>query len=61
MAVNSRAAETRVVPGHVVPATAQLAVVDALPATNHLTLRLGLPLRNQSELNALLEDLHDSG
>jgi len=59
LAVSGRAAESRIVPGHLVPATAQLAVVDALPATNQLHLYLGLPLRNQSALNALLEDLHD--
>ena len=59
LAQSGHAQNSRIIPGHIVPATSQLAAVDALPATNHLRLYLGLPLRNQSELNALLEDLHN--
>jgi len=59
LAASGHAQVARVVPGHVVSVTRQLPAVDELPATNRLHLFLGLPLRNQFELNALLEDLHD--
>jgi hypothetical protein len=59
LAASGQAQVARVVPGHVVSVTRQLPAVDELPATNRLHLFLGLPLRNQFELNALLEDLHD--
>src|ERR1035437_1945301 len=50
---------SRAISGHVIPATSHLRPVDLLPATNHLNLVLGLPLRNQHELDDLLRDLHD--
>ena len=50
---------SRIIPGHVVPATRQLSALDLLPATNHLNLFLGLPLRNQQALDGLLQDLND--
>src|ERR1035441_5313028 len=53
------AQSSRVVSGHVISETRQLKPVDLLPATNHLNLVLGLPLRNQPALDQLLQDLHD--
>ena len=50
---------SRVLSGHLVSETAALKPVDLLPASNQLSLVLGLPLRNQPELDRLLRDLHD--
>ncbi len=50
---------TRVISGHVIPEVARLPPGERLPASNHLNLYLGLPLRNQAELDQLLQDLHD--
>lgn len=49
----------QVISGHMVPAVAHLQPVEPLPGTNHLHLFLGLPLRNEPELDRLLQDLHD--
>jgi Pro-kumamolisin, activation domain/Viral BACON domain len=46
-------------PGHVPPAVAKLKPAGALAETNRLRLALGLPLRHQAELAALLRDLYD--
>ena len=59
LATGAKAQVAQVIPGHVVPVTRQLPAVDELPATNCLHLFLGLPLRNQSGLDALLQDLQD--
>jgi uncharacterized repeat protein (TIGR01451 family) len=48
-----------VVPGHVLPAVALLQPLDRLPASQRLTLDIGLPLRNQAQLAAFLRDLYD--
>src|SRR5262245_19152531 len=45
--------------GHVVPPTRGLNSLGALPETDRLSLVLGVPLRNQAELENLLRDLHD--
>jgi hypothetical protein len=50
---------SRVIAGHVISEAAALKPVGPLPATNHLNLVLGLPLRNQPELDGLLRDLQD--
>jgi hypothetical protein len=48
-----------VLPGHVPPAVAHLKPAAPLAETNRLRLALGLPLRHQAELTALLHDLYD--
>ena len=45
--------------GHVPAAVAQLTPKDRLPATNHLSLALGLPLRNENALDELIAQLYD--
>ncbi|MGA2244152.1 MAG: protease pro-enzyme activation domain-containing protein [Verrucomicrobiota bacterium] len=53
-------AQTQItVPGHVPSAVAHLKSVGSLPATNQMRLVLGLPLRNQSQLDSLLAELQD--
>ena len=42
---------------HVPPAVARLAAVGTLPGAQRLNLAIGLPLRNQGELDALLQQL----
>jgi len=44
---------------HVPTAAKTLKPVDQLPAGKHLSLAIGLPLRNQAELNNLLRDISD--
>jgi uncharacterized repeat protein (TIGR01451 family) len=44
---------------HVPAAVARLAAVGTLPGTQRLNLAIGLPLRNQQELDALLQQLYD--
>ena len=55
----AQAQAKRAVTGHMIEAAKHLAATGALPATNRLSLVLGLPLRNQTELDTLLVDLHD--
>jgi xanthomonalisin len=45
--------------GHVPSVVAGLAPKGRLPATNHLFLAIGLPLRNQAVLDELLRQLYD--
>src|ERR1017187_10310015 len=45
--------------GHVPAAVAQLTPKDRLAATNHLSLALGLPLRNENALDELIAQLYD--
>ncbi|HTA95472.1 MAG TPA: protease pro-enzyme activation domain-containing protein, partial [Verrucomicrobiae bacterium] len=47
--------------GHVPTAVGRfhLQSVDRVPATNHLNLAIGLPLRNQDALNKLLQQIYD--
>ena len=46
-------------PGHVVPVTRRLTPLARLAATNELSLAIGLPLRNERELDELLHQLYD--
>ena len=47
--------------GHVPPAIARFHFqpINRLPATNHLNLAIGLPLRNQEALDKLLAEIYD--
>ena len=58
-ALHSLAVDRQVVPGHVPAAVARLQPLNRLPASQRLTLAIGLPLRNQAELTAFLQDLYD--
>jgi PKD repeat protein len=55
----SAAAERQVLRGHVPAAVAGMQPVGRLPAEQRLRLAIGLPLRNQPELNALLQQLYE--
>ena len=48
-----------VLPGHLPAAVSRLAPKGRLPATNNLSLAIGLPLRNPAELDELLRQLYD--
>jgi len=52
-------AERQSLSGHVPVAAMRLKPVGRLPTTKRLDLAIGLPLRNQAELNGLLEQLYD--
>ncbi|HXI71628.1 MAG TPA: protease pro-enzyme activation domain-containing protein, partial [Verrucomicrobiae bacterium] len=49
----------QMLPSHVPAVVASLRPVNSLPATNQLYLTIGLPLRNQPELDELLRQLYD--
>jgi Pro-kumamolisin, activation domain len=49
----------QVLSGHVPPAVANSRALNQLPDTARLNLAIGLPLRNQDELDALLAELQD--
>jgi uncharacterized repeat protein (TIGR03803 family) len=53
--------ERQVLLGHVPKAVARLGLlpIGRLPATNRLSLAIGLPLRNTNALNQLLQDMYD--
>ncbi|MGA2686173.1 MAG: protease pro-enzyme activation domain-containing protein [Verrucomicrobiota bacterium] len=51
--------QRHIITGHVPPAVAHLKAVGALPAANRLRLVIGLPLRNQTQLESLLNELND--
>jgi subtilase family serine protease len=53
------AADRQFLSGHVPPVVARLQPVGRLPGTNCLNLTIGLPLRNQVELDELLRQLYD--
>ncbi|MGA3143512.1 MAG: protease pro-enzyme activation domain-containing protein [Verrucomicrobiota bacterium] len=53
------AADRQFLYGHVPPVVARLQPVGRLPDTNCLNLTIGLPLRNQVELDELLRQLYD--
>ena len=60
LAIGQGAAPGRIIlHGHVPAATARLTPNGRLPATHQLHLAIGLPLRNQSELDDLLRQLYD--
>jgi len=50
---------TKTLSGHVPKPAARLAPIGTLPTTNVMQLSLGLPLRNQAEMQALLAGLYD--
>lgn len=56
---SSSAADRQFLHGHVPPAAARLQPLGHLPGTNYLNLAIGLPLRNQAELDELLRQLYD--
>jgi subtilase family serine protease len=56
---SSLAADRQFLHGHVPPAVARLQPLGHLPGTNCLNLAIGLPLRNQAELDELLRQLYD--
>ena len=53
------AADRQKLKGHVPGAVSQLTPVGSPDPGKHLNLAIGLPLRNQSDLNQLLRDLYD--
>ena len=55
----TRAVETRAVPGHVPAALARLQPMGRLEGSTPMHLALGLPLRNPDALSALLQQLYD--
>jgi alpha-tubulin suppressor-like RCC1 family protein len=60
LALSSAAAGKQMVSGgHVPAAVAKLTPVGSLPASQRLNLAIGLPLRNETELDALLWQLYD--
>jgi len=52
-------ADRTFLPGLVPPVVAHLIPLGRLPATNHLELAIGLPLRNHAALTALLQQMYD--
>jgi hypothetical protein len=54
-------AEWRTLPGYVPAVIAGLAPQGRLPATNQLSLAIGLPLRNEAALDELIGQLYDPG
>lgn len=58
-ALNAKPSLHHALSGHVPLAVSKLRPVGALAETNRLRLALGLPLRRQAELTALLHDLYD--
>jgi hypothetical protein len=56
---SSLAADRQFLHGHVPPVVARLQPLGRLPGTNCLNLAIGLPLRNQAELDELLRQLYD--
>ena len=60
-ATSAPAAETKSLPGHVPAAVAKFGLqpTGRLPATERLTLAIGLPLRNRPALTNLLQQLYN--
>jgi hypothetical protein len=59
LAVGQAPAALTILPGHVPPATANLAAIGALPAATPMHLAIGLPLRNPEALDSLLQQIYD--
>ena len=57
----ARAAGRQLLQGHVPEAAFHLQALGHLPATNRLSLAIGLPLRNETELDSLLRQIYDPG
>ena len=61
LAASAQTPPRQSLPGHVPAVVAKLTPTGRLPATNHLELAIGLPLRNQAALDELLRQLYDPG
>src|ERR1035441_3983945 len=59
LAAPLRGAESQMLQGNVPAAARGLQAVKRLPAAQRLNLAIGLPLRNQADLTALLKELYD--
>jgi subtilase family serine protease len=59
LTVAARAAQGKLVPGHIPPQAAGMQPVGRLSATNRLRLAIGLPLRKPAALSKLLAQLYD--
>ena len=59
LALPARAEESQVLQGHVPAVLPRLQPVERLAGERRLNLAIGLPLRNQAGLSALLEQLYD--
>ena len=55
----AQSVKPQVLGGHVPAAAKKLAPVGRLPGQQHLNIAIGLPLRNQAALSALLHDLYN--
>jgi hypothetical protein len=55
----AQAANRQLLPGHVPHGVADSTAVRALPRNDRMTLAIGLPLRNQAELDQFLKDVVD--
>jgi len=55
----ARAAEMKVLHGHVPVAVARLQPIGSLSAATNLNLTIGLPLRNREALASLLQQIYD--
>ena len=53
------AAGRQILSGHIPPEVGRLVPQGRLPATNQLSLAIGLPLRNEAQLDELLRQLYD--
>jgi subtilase family serine protease len=58
-ATPGRSAEPQVLHGHVPAAVKSLPSLGRFPSTNHLSLAIGLPLRNREALSNLLQQIYD--
>src|SRR5437868_1453177 len=57
--VHAQAAARQQLQGHVPAITARLQPAGPLDASKQLDLSIGLPLRNQADLKAFLQDVYD--
>jgi len=58
-AMPSKAAGRQIMKGHVPAAVSGLTPLGRLQSSQHLTLAIGLPIRNQAELTTLLRSLYN--
>ena len=59
LAISAHAAGLQILKGHVPTAVAESKVIGRVPPATTLSLAIGLPLRNQEELDNLLNQLAD--
>lgn len=57
--VTTQAQQRRSIRDHVPPAVARLKAVGDVPVADHLRLVIGLPIRNQSQFDSLINELND--